>query len=240
MSVFKDKKYEELDWISQATEPIESNINDYLSRLPDKLEITIEDMLYAMKDSFYSYLRLDKTLKIIFQRQVKDTHFNDLSYDVQHKIVDCFSFEIEGEPELNYLTNSINNGKIFIVKSKAILEEDELKHLMIRTSLDHLINLRSDTGDVNRYKDIFEVLGECEDGIRSRSIRNKRSVLYKRIKNILEKNEWNIKSHEVAEKMTKWIVDYLRDGNLAAYSNFCRLKVMTHLGQPIYSIQEVK
>jgi hypothetical protein len=147
---------------------------------------------------------------------------------------------MEGEPELNYVTNEISNGKIFLVKAKAILEEDDLKSLMIRSSLDHLVSLRSNEGDATRYKDIFEVLGDSEDGIRSRSFRNKRAILYKRIKNILEKNEWNIKSQDVAEKMTKWIVDYIANGNLAAYSNFCRLKVMTHLGQPIYSIQEVK
>ena len=43
MSVFHDKKFEELDWVSQAIEPIESDLN----KIPDALFIdqALENML---------------------------------------------------------------------------------------------------------------------------------------------------------------------------------------------------
>ncbi len=57
---------------------------------------------------------------------------------------------------------------------------------------------------------------------------------------LFKTNEWKIKDTELANKVGFWIKDYIVDGNLAAYSNFCRLKVMTHKDQPIYSMEEVE
>ena len=54
----------------------------------------------------------------------------------------------------------------------------------------------------------------------------------------MSKNEWNIRDIGLSNRIAKWIKLYLCDGNLAAYTNFCKLKVMTHDDDPIYSIDE--
>ena len=92
----------------------------------------------------------------------------------------------------------------------------------------------------SRANDIMELLGGCEEGLRSRSDRRKKSVIHKRVGEIFKDNLWNIRDTELATKVGSWIRCYIENGNLAAYSNFCRLKVMTHKGQPIYSMEEVK
>ena len=56
--------------------------------------------------------------------------------------------------------------------------------------------------------------------------------------NIFKNNEWRIRDTSLANKMCTWIKLYAEDGNLAAFNNFCKLKVMTHNGGPIYSIEE--
>jgi hypothetical protein len=93
---------------------------------------------------------------------------------------------------------------------------------------------------VSRANEILELLGNSDAGLRSRSPRKKKESLYYRLKNLFETNEWNIKDTELANKIGVWIVSYILNGDLSALSNFCRLKVMTHKGQPIYSMEEVK
>jgi hypothetical protein len=39
MGVFDDKRYEELDWLSKAVEPIESYLATVLSELPDEVDL---------------------------------------------------------------------------------------------------------------------------------------------------------------------------------------------------------
>ena len=44
MGVFDDKKFEELDWISQATEPIDSELNEVLGAVPE--EVVLDFNMY--------------------------------------------------------------------------------------------------------------------------------------------------------------------------------------------------
>jgi hypothetical protein len=93
---------------------------------------------------------------------------------------------------------------------------------------------------IGRANEIMEILGGCEGGLRTRSIRRKRAALHDRLVKLFKDNEWNIKDTTLANKVGFWICSYVKEGNLAAFSNFCRLKVMTHKGQPIYSMEEVQ
>jgi hypothetical protein len=164
----------------------------------------------------------------------------NLSWSQREELVKCFSLEREGEPILNFVEQTISGGLVKVIKASTTLDEHVLEKLLGREGIDAVRGgyVPQDSG--TRMNDVMELLGSCEDGLRSRSPRNKRRYLYDRLVKLFKNNEWKIKDTTLANKVGFWIRDYIVDGNLASYSNFCRLKVMTHKGQPIYSMEEVK
>ena len=86
----------------------------------------------------------------------------------------------------------------------------------------------------------MEILGKCDEGLTSKSSRTKRRGLMVRLREIMSKNEWNLRDVELANQVGLWIIDYIQDGNVAAFRDLCRLKVMTHKGLPIYSMETME
>jgi hypothetical protein len=86
--------------------------------------------------------------------------------------------------------------------------------------------------------EILELIGGCEAHLKNRSSRKKMFAIFQRMRSIFQNNEWRIRDTELANKACTWIHSYITDGNLAAFTNFCKLKVMTHNNMPIYSVEE--
>ena len=238
MGVFDDKKFEELDWISQATEPIDSNLNLILNEMPDRLEINFKIFNEIVKAGYGRTFDMDTAI-IYLMRDTADKHYS-LSYDERGHLAECFKIEAEGELYLNYETETLSGGSLAIVKVKTTMDDKVLESLLGNHGLMAVGNARFGQETHGRINEVMELLGGCEDGIRTRGEYKKRAALTKRLKAIFKNNEWKIKDTELANKVGKWIADYISNGNLAAFSNFCRLKVMTHKDQPIYSMEEVK
>lgn len=238
MGVFDDKRYEELDWISQATEPIESHLNEYMELLPDSIEINMDNFVALMGHSYDLNLSKSSALRQYFASIQVQKNCTALSWSEREALLNNFEFQIEGNPIFNYEDNTVTGGKVLLVKINSSLEEDHLKKLHGAAGLDSLYSFYAI--DVARANEILELLGNSEEGLRSRSPRLKKNFLIKRIQQIIKNNEWNIKSADLADKICFWVKDYVSNGDLSALSNFCRLKVMTHKGLPIYSMEEVK
>ena len=45
MSIFEDKTYNEMDWVSQAVEPIVSSLNDRLATFPNEFTFAFSDLV---------------------------------------------------------------------------------------------------------------------------------------------------------------------------------------------------
>jgi len=235
MSVFADKKFESLDWISQATEPLESELNVLLGSLPDVVEI---DFL-TYKDYIGESWSLDLNVNSIVNTLIRPKTTQSLSWDSRSELTKCFILQIEGRPIIDFETATISNGCIKLVKTISSLEEVTLKNLLGKEGINEVYSMYVPTHGLSRANEIMELLCHCEEGISSRSPRIKRKHITKRLKDIFKNNEWNIRDVELANKVGAWIADYIANGNLSALSNFCKLKVMTHKGNPIYSIEEV-
>lgn len=239
MSVFHDKKFEELDWVSQAIEPIESDLNKVISLIPDRVDIDYSRYLQLVGDNWDLSLSMTRIV-----RQLISTVECEISmtYDTLASIEKCFKLEIQGEPILDFTNKTITGGSLSLVKVNALLDEDQLKKILGRAGIEKFAFsslYSSDKECLTRCNDVMQILGSCDSGLRSSSLRRKRVAIKDRLINLFKTNEWNIKDTTLADKVGFWIIEYVKDGNLAAYSNFCRLKVMTHRGQPIYSMEEV-
>lgn len=234
MGIFDDKKFDELDWISQATEPIDSELNIVLSKLPEEVEIDFPT-LYSIIKSGHSSPSMTAIISYLLNKHVNAY----LSWEDRSTIAECFQFEYPEDTQIIVdFENSFITPGLKLIKVKHTMDEQVLKDLLGRDSVNTV--LRMSCGDLSRMNEVMEILGGLEKEIRSKSVRKKRVALRQRMIKLFKTNEWNIRDTELANKIGLWIKAYVEDGNLAAWSNFCKLKVMTHKGQPIYSMEEIK
>ena len=239
MGVFDDKKFEQLDWMSQITETIESEINGLLARLPDRIEITT-DMISEEASSSSFYLTSDRVVQRLLWRTVRKLGKN-LSYDEEQKLASCYKFEVSPDCEID-LEKLKMTGTINLVKVTQTLPDEALQELMGQQGLEaiRVVSFDSVNPPLDRMNEIMDMLGGCETEMRNRSARKKLVQIRGRLGDILRKNEWRIRDMNLANKIGFWAAGYIEKGNLADFVNFCKLKVMTHNNMPIYSIEEEK
>jgi hypothetical protein len=234
MGVFDDKKFENLDWISQATEPIDSELNEILASIPD--EVVIDFKMYKSMASNHS---LDLSIDSIVTYCISKFSGKAIHWNQRQVITECFQLQMDESVILDFEKRQII-GDIKIVKIQTTMDEKVLEGLLGREGIEFASYMNIPRDGMTRANDVMELLGKCEQGLKSRSERKKKIAIKNRLTTIFKTNEWKIKDTELANKVGKWIKDYVVDGNLASWSNFCRLKVMTHKDQPIYSMEEAK
>ncbi len=235
MGVFDDKKFEQLDWVSQITETIDSEVNGLLARLPDKLQLDQSSVISFMEQSYGGLrLSLGSVVRHII-RTVKDRP--KLSYEDEQTIIQCFQFEVSNDLEIDFESGTMQ-GELFLVKTVTTIEDEELQKTLGQQGVSEVSRIDWKLEYVGRANEVMELLGGLDDQIRGRAMRKKRNAIVNRLSNIFEKNEWRIRDAQLANKIGKWIAEYIETGNLASFSNFCKIKVMTHQNMPIYSIEE--
>lgn len=239
MGVFDDKKFEELDWISQATEPIDSHLNEILGLLPEETIIDFNMYKKMVGDSWGLDLNIDRMVSYLIHNHASG---KSLSWQEKGIITPLFKIEMsESGIDIDF-EKQIITGEIKLVKVQSTLDEKVLEGMLGKDGIDQLNSIYVDdmSAGMRRANEVMEILGGCDNGLRTRSLRRKVHAIRSRLVKLFKANEWKIKDTELANKVGKWIRSYIVDGNLAAWSNFCRLKVMTHKDQPIYSMEEVK
>lgn len=244
MSLFKDEKYENLDWISQATEPMESHLTQLLSQLPETFEVDYDKYIYHARNSYSFNMEVRDIIRELLPdteayKAMKDSGHDGLTYDEHDTLLSCFKMEVEEGTVLDCINKKLT-GSIRMVKIKHVIDDKVIENMLGSRGLNYF---RGHVGryniDFKRTTDIMEIMGDVDPGFyRTRSAHNKFNAVYNRMKKLLRENEWKIKDTELANKVARWAADYIADGNLAAYANFCKLKVMTHKGVAIYSMEE--
>lgn len=240
MGVFDDKKFETLDWMSQITETIDSELNAVLARLPDELEFSADQVQEMVKNNRSLSVRELVRPMLRDENTNVQREFNRLSWEEESMITDCFEFRVNGPMEID-LRTGIMQGRLALIKTKATFDDDELKNLLGGECRQAMRTIRPDPDYLPRLNEIMDILGGAsKEMMGNKSTKKKVSFIANRLNEIFSKNEWRIRSIELSNKVGAWIKDYIRDGNLAALTNLCKLKVMTHNNMPIYSIEEEK
>lgn len=241
MSVFQDKKFEQLDWISQATEPIDSQLNEILAKMPDSIDIDFNLYNSIRNNSWFDINVASVLLSKISELNLDARNMIHAQITVLEKYFE-FQVSIAGRAGLiiDYEQRQITGGTIKLVKLANTMEEKDLKHILGQEGQDLVRYMSIGTPhQINCLNEVMEILGKCDEGLKTRSIHKKRRFLDQRLKQLFKDNEWNIRDTELANKVGIWIKRYIQDGEIASFTNLCKLKVMTHKGQPIYSIEEV-
>lgn len=225
MKVFEDKVYNEMDWLEAACQPINDELNKHLSNLPNEIVV---DLKAIGKRSF----DVDDILS-----NYAPTYSNITNRRDRTDLVDCFAFEIEGKPTLNTQTNEVSGGTITLKKIKEVFTEEEIEKRLGHETISRIHSLHFRKAKREYINEILELLG-LHDARSSRSMKVKCRAIQREIEEVFSKNKWKIRDMRLSNVVGEWLVQYIHYGNLAALSNFCKLKGMIHSGQPIYSINE--
>ena len=236
MSVFEDKKLTQLDWMTQMTETIESDLNTILSKLPNVIFINGKHI--SESGSSYLSLSIGNILNPYISTEIYKRH--NLSWDEERLLISCFSFDLKGHTEYDARTG-ILSGEIIVIKNKHTFSDEELQPLMGKRGMEAIGRATSyghADAPIDRLNEILDILGGCEEAMRNRSGKKKVVAIKERLISIFKNNEWRIRDMNLSNKVGFWIKGYINDGNLADLTNLCKLKVMTHNNMPIYSVKE--
>jgi hypothetical protein len=235
-SLFQDKVYEEMDDFLKLIEPYICETNNDLAEFPDEIVLSF-DQVYQLSSSKYGFDSI--SLDSIISAKAKELNLRSIyenCYDISRKF---FEFKSDEDNLVMNLETKTLSGEIKIVKKKIAFEDDELKEKswnVIRAKI--LSGLNSNKKmDKRRMNDVADLFNSRETR-KDRSWRGKLSCLLSDLRKMWESNKLDIRNYELCEKFGNWIVAYVRNGNLAAYKNLTRIKVMSHQSKPIYSIEE--
>jgi hypothetical protein len=232
MGLFDDKQYDEMDWLVKAIEPVISDKNTALSEVPDEIPLSLEKLFTLFQNHYGTTLDYETIITAMIAPYIK----TDIPCK---KIVKYFDIVQTGSKAVTFdFKNGTAFGDPFIIrKTVSIIEEKDLLKDMGRAGLDGILLLNHRDTTTERCNEIAELLG-CSAALSKRSTSGKLDEIRKSLATHINKNKWNIKNVELADRVCHWIVLYLKNGSLPALTNFCKFKVMTHSGDAIYSIEE--
>lgn len=233
--MFKDKVYEEMDDISKMIEPYQYSLNEDLSKFPDEVQITAEHLDSPYGLSVRDVVRSEaEKLGLI---ELINRSFEVSSEFFEFKIVDEIGDHVD-ETDLDIKTGYIRD-KIFMFKKKIAYEDSDIEKMIKSSLLSSLDSYYSRSSDLNisRINEIADLFN-ATNVKQNRSSRKKMYSLKSELGRLVESKKLDIRDVGLAQRLGKWIILYIRDGNLAALNNVTRLKIMTHQNKPIYSMEE--
>lgn len=235
--MFVDKFYEELDDISKMIEPLNYAANDIVAKIPEKIDVT------KLISCGHDYNRQNDIKRLLhrFMDEHEDLRqFKDISSD--RAVIDLFKFDIEYNSDfikeifIDGYTGEVSGGKIFIVKKSNMVDDDTIERMIRDKFAGAAHHWSSRPLSATRVAEVCGIYGVNTGSIRSAN--KKYKILINHINNMLREKKLNIKDVGLSEKLGKWILLYVRDGNLGALQNLTKVKIMTHADRAIYSIEE--
>lgn len=242
MGSLRDEVYENLDYLSQLTEIVIGPQNVVLGKLPDRLELSLNDVLkfkcgtwrgkYGFELSGYNILTA-----------------NLPSDDWQHinDIKKYFKFEISPDLEIDFNNNKMT-GTLALVKVEQQIDEKKLLEMAVYKAQQHVSYYN---WPVKRLRDkIATVLNTFEPGrgtewaqkLSGKTQWSGATAIRDTISYIILENKWRIRDASVIEKIGKWVNSYLEDetDTSTGLVNLLKLRMMLNKDLPVYSLGEVK
>lgn len=223
MSIFKDEAYENLDWMSQAVEPLVCHLNDYLAELPDEKELSVQDIM-----KFHNSFSVSSCVNAVIMLERYD-----ISYDERDILIKCFDVKAPATMTLDYETNSLD-GQVFVVKEVSQIPEEKIFRAMEdmvwdvvksegRKPITYLVNL---------------LLPESKQDIIDAKRRGTLSRVFRRaIISALKENKWPVKNYSLWRSILKTIDSYIAYENDEDLAKLALFSVMLKSKTAIYSIK---
>lgn len=236
--MFEDKEFAKLDEISQLIEPMVYSLNNKIIACPDRAEVPYEIIAEVIGNRNGN----DCSISIDHLLSKLNMNIDELPYNQDKKF---FTIVAENafdhgilSADIDFSTKSMNT-KIFIEKHTSCYTDNEMHARMCNLIQNILqgatsVPSRYDKTRLNEVAIIFDLL----DVKKERSSNGKRREFILPLIDKIKDYTINIRDVDLGVRFAGWIRDYIRYGKLSAIKNLCKLKVMTHNGKGIYSIQD--
>jgi hypothetical protein len=242
MGLFDDKKYDDMDDISKMVEPWESGFDDILCKLPDVFKVPPEVIVasvsshkmddYISNTIFKTFLN-EKEIQLLSSSELlsrpwssKKSAYEDALYEPEIT-TDSLTYDT--------LTHEVK-GELVYRKTLLKMDEDRLKKLILSKIDYKLFRNRSGVYLLKETKALYEALtGKHLASKKRAEVFNETE---KEIYAIFSEDKFRIRSYDLAIKFLHWCDLYCRYGDTASMANIMKLKIMTHSGRAIYSIEE--
>lgn len=242
MDLFKDKKYEGFDELTQLIEPFIFPVNDFISLLPTEVTLSLKDVI-AMRGRPVNDSGYTNPLDAIMYYARKERMITaEPDYEVRSLISGRFyKFEIADGTQVD-LTNNTMTGEIKVVRKRGLFDDNEIMALMLDKVNDRLSNNIGKASEVPaaRFHELAESFGFLEEMKKRTTFKERKAFLRTQIVDAIKSNEIRIRDYSLAMRFADWVHAFLADGNLAALKNIAMLKIVSHEGKAIYSINEEK
>lgn len=246
MSVFKDEVYEDMDDLTRLIEPFEYEVNTDLSLFPDEFDVSIDMILPGICNG-WSEQYFSQELGNVVGDMATRLCLNSLTKEISSRsefVRDMFEFrweldEEDGDIVIDVANNTMSGGKLFIAKKKIAVEDTDIEKKMasyIYETINYSFDSARDVNkkNINQIADLFGATKARQE----RAWRNKIRCLAIFFRDLVKERKLLIKDFSLFKRFVKWIIMYVKNGNLPAMSNIARLKIMMRSGNPIYSIKE--
>jgi hypothetical protein len=231
INLFEDKEYDKMEWLNKAVEPYIFPQNEILMSMPEQVSLDY-DLILSLISPDQLRIEQNELIKYAAQQVNLELSANDLRF-----LGDFFKIVIDPHTSIDFESNGLT-GAVTLVKTKPQLEESDIVEYTANSAVNLMRYMRTDS-DISRLNEIMDLIG-AKESRQSRSTRYKIEEITKTFKTIILEDKWRVRNMELFLKSAAWIKAFVEDGNLAAMSNFTRLKCMVHKGAPIYSLEEAK
>jgi hypothetical protein len=241
MGSLRDEAYEKLDYLSQITEVVLSPQAELLAELPDRVELSFEDLEKCKRRGYGSAFLWD----ISVDRVLNDLVVPEDKWQLVSQIAHKFHLEIPEDFSIDLKTKTMS-GPVVLVKNSHSLDENEVIEQALYSARQ---NMRSHTwgGKSLRTRamavlDLFKSGAGTEwaktlQGSVSRSARN---AIADAFQTAVKDGSWRIRDASVIANVGRWISDYLSGEDELGLVNLMKLKLMVEKNLPVYSVEVVK
>lgn len=238
MSVFLDKKFESMDWVSQATELYDINLNIVLIEAPIEIDVTFDDVHLGHQQD-----NLSIDLKSVINRII-NRYDNNLSWDDTYYLRTCYTADVHPNTEISYVDKTISP-PIKLIKTVFQADEIYAKSVVTKAYLNMIhawkdCNPHSNSPRMEYLKELANLF-LSKESLASNFLKSGRAnnesiyFVYEHIsKDYLEPSN-RIRSQAAAEEFAMLVADYACSGKEETLGKIFRIKIMIDNGQAIYT-----
>jgi hypothetical protein len=240
MSVFIDKKFQNMDWLSQAIEPYEIELDEILCELPDRIDIT-EKYFHPIYDMSYApSLNITQIIRKTLEQSDKFNVFKDSNYHRLILLEDSFKLICSDDATFDY-SNKLITGQVALLKIRNSMPEEVAKEIIsddIRNSLYDLAHMTDIS--LEAIIDVTHILMDKNLSAFNEIINSTRLSKAKisaftsaLTKTLIDINR--IKSQKAAQQLISIIRHYCTSKDPRYLGEILRVSKMMQNGQAIYS-----
>ena len=233
-TLFQDKTYDSLDFLSKAIEPFEHPFDDILNSLPKEIRLVDKDFRDLIVGQG-PYVGSSVYRRDVFKRAVK----NELVAEYADYIQSFYDTVLLPDSWID-IEHATSNGGILLTRNSKVITEEEVKQIALEKMQDDLGSITycnfKNLETKSRLYEIIESLDVDTTGSKN-AVRKYYALKRHILTHIFDK--WKLRSLDGVLKLGGWISDYIVKGNYSSYVNITHFKVMTHAGHAIYDLQEV-